>query len=345
MHNALQTLFYPFESGQAEPPVPDERCLFLNAMPHPFLAHVACTGAQAFKPYYDAFEETGHACMPVLEDLRPVYDLVFVLLPKNRVEAAFTLAQGLSVLKDGGRLMCAADNKAGGAGLGKTLKSFGFAGVDVGSKNKARVAVVEKSGTAPDMAAVQAALKAGGMQPVLNGVYVSQPGVYGWNKIDTGSALLVDYLPDTLSGDVADFGCGYGFLSVLMAELFKDLNSLYFIDADARAVACTSQNLKDVQFETQGHWLDLTIAQPDLVGKFDHIVMNPPFHEGKATDISIGQAFIQSAAQSLKRGGTLYMVANAHLPYEAVLQEHFDGVEKLAEKSGFKVYRAVCSFF
>ena len=40
----------------------------------------------------------------------------------------------------------------------------------------------------------------------------SQPGVFSWNRIDPGSALLAQTLP-ALSGKGADFGCGVGYLA------------------------------------------------------------------------------------------------------------------------------------
>ena len=47
--------------------------------------------------------------------------------------------------------------------------------------------------------------------------------------------------------------------------------------------------------------------------------MNPPFHSGQNTDISLGRAFLRAAADSLRTGGRLFMVANRQLPYEAEL--------------------------
>ena len=73
----------------------------------------------------------------------------------------------------------------------------------------------------------------------------------------------------------------------------------------------------------------------------DFIVMNPPFHEGKKTNVEIGKAFISNAFEELKSGGILYMVANAHLPYEAVLSEKFSTIEKKFEGQGFKIFAAV----
>jgi 16S rRNA (guanine1207-N2)-methyltransferase len=42
----------------------------------------------------------------------------------------------------------------------------------------------------------------------------------------------------------------------------------------------------------------------------------------------------------LRKSGVLWIVANRHLPYEAVLNEHFKNVRPVADAGGFKVYEA-----
>ena len=43
------------------------------------------------------------------------------------------------------------------------------------------------------------------------------------------------------------------------------------------------------------------------------------------------------AAQALRPGGQLFMVANRHLPYEQILNDSFGQVRVAAERDGFKV--------
>ena len=86
------------------------------------------------------------------------------------------------------------------------------------------------------------------------------------------------------------------------------------------------------------HWFDVTSEKLD--GIYDTVIMNPPFHEGRASDISLGQSFIAAAASRLKKGGRLLMVANRQLPYEATLKGLFKTVNLLEEVRGFKVFDA-----
>ncbi|MCF7675277.1 MAG: methyltransferase, partial [Akkermansiaceae bacterium] len=53
---------------------------------------------------------------------------------------------------------------------------------------------------------------------------------------------------------------------------------------------------------------------------YDAIVVNPAFHRGRETAVDLGVAFIHAAAAALRRGGSLYLVANRQLPYESVLE-------------------------
>ena len=68
--------------------------------------------------------------------------------------------------------------------------------------------------------------------------------------------------------------------------------------------------------------------------------MNPPFHTGHATRIDLGKAFIQAAAESLRRGGTLFLVANRQLPYEAALEAGGFVFRRVAENKTYKLILA-----
>ena len=51
--------------------------------------------------------------------------------------------------------------------------------------------------------------------------------------------------------------------------------------------------------------------------------------------------FIAAAAEALKPGGRLWLVANRHLPYEQTLNERFGDVRVAGERDGFKVIAAI----
>jgi 16S rRNA (guanine1207-N2)-methyltransferase len=324
MNPALETLFLAVKT-------PAPGAAFLNARYHPAL-RPGMVLQQYFKPYTDELRTKGFETSPDVKTNK--VPAVYILLPKNMIEAKHLIARGLSILAEDGQIICAAANDAGGSRLKKILQSFGLEDIHELSKNKARAASAVKKNISD--AALKEALKEGAMQNVLDGSFQSMPGLFAWDRADKGSEILAKYLPGDLKGRGADFGCGYGWLSRHILENCKGVENLICIDADVRAIESCTENLK--QFSNVNFvWADLT-KEPQK--SLDWIVMNPPFHEGKYTNADIGRAFIATAAKSLKKGGQLWMVANANLPYEDVLKAMFSGVDKLFEGHGFKVFCA-----
>lgn len=158
-------------------------------------------------------------------------------------------------------------------------------------------------------------------------------GLFSAEKIDPGSALLADRLPEQLGPRVADLGAGWGFLSKhILAK--SGVQHLDCVEIDHRAAACCGANLNDPRATV--HWADATTWS----GRYDDIVMNPPFHVGRAAASDLGKAFIAAAARCLTKKGNLWLVANRHLPYESDLKEKFRSVQELPGDNRFKVLRA-----
>ena len=257
-------------------------------------------------------------------------DEVALLVPPGAVEARYVVAQALRVLAPGGALVAAAPKDRGGLRLKRTLEAFGCEVAET-SRRHHKICVVERPSV---LLGVDEALAAGGPKLLPDGLW-SQPGVFSWDRLDPGSALLLEHLP-ILKGDGADFGCGIGWLSrsVLASPA---VTRLEMIDLDRRAVDAARRNIVDPRARIQ--WADVRQNSPALTD-LDFVVMNPPFHDGGAEDRALGQAFIRAAAASLRKGGSLWITANRHLPYEAVLNEAFKTVRPVADAGGYKVYEA-----
>jgi len=267
-----------------------------------------------------------------LEGLEPgSFNAAMVYAPPGVLERRYTLALALRALKVGGRLDVMAPKDKGGSRLNKELTAFGL---EVGETAKAhhRRCVVIRPET---MTGIDEAIAAGGPRRVEGLDAWSQPGVFAWDRIDGGSALLAAHLP-ALKGAGADLGCGYGALATVVLRS-EAVIALKLVDLDRRAVEAARKNVDDPRATFE--WADARTL--DDQGDLDFVVMNPPFHDGGAEDRRLGQAFVRKAAGLLKRGGVLWLVANRHLPYEAELHAAFKRVTPATEGGGYKLFEAV----
>lgn len=202
------------------------------------------------------------------------------------------------------------------------------------SKQKSRIVAFtpKAAATAP----LDEWLRAGTIHKNETTGYFTCAGLYGWEKIDTGSKLLLEHLPEKLAGRVADLGSGYGFLSCEIAK--RGAHQLHVVELDRRGLEASRLNLEalsDVSTAVQYHWMDITQEMPP--SPLDHVVMNPPFHREARTARELGLAFVERASQLLESGGSLWMVANQALDYEWLLGEKFQTSKKIIQKDGFKV--------
>ncbi len=252
-----------------------------------------------------------------------------MLAPPGTLERRHALALALRALAPGRRLTALAPKDKGGSRIGEELRAFGC-DVEEISKRHHRICVCERP---LNLAGIAEALTAGAAQRVEALGLWSQPGVFSWDRIDPGSALLAQHLP-ALSGRGADLGCGVGFLSIV-ALASPSVAEISLIDVDRRAIEAARRNIDDPR--ARFLWADARRA--DLID-LDFIVMNPPFHESGAEDQNLGKEFILHAAKMLRKGGVLWLTANRHLPYEAVMKPLFRQVAPKIETGGFKIFEA-----
>jgi len=322
----LNTLFLPFDGAALSWA---DKALFLGARAHPHLKKADLW--QPFKPFADALPNTS----PDLPD--GAYDLVLCLVPKSVGEAKCWLAAGASRLNAGGILVAAAANDANGTRLEKWFEEMGFENLQSDSKNKARVVWAVKKKLEQN---VISSWIENGTPRKIDDDFISQPGLFSWDRIDPASQFLTEHFPPALSGHVGDFGAGWGYLSRAALSAYPKITAITLIEADHRALFCAQKNLESFALEKNFLWHDATKTLP-ASKPFDYIIMNPPFHTGKKTDISLGQSIIANAAAMLKKGGSLSLVANTHLPYEGVLDTHLKNTKLVAQAHGFKILRAV----
>ena len=249
--------------------------------------------------------------------------------PPGSIERRYMLAHALRALAPGGQLTVLALKDKGGQRLRGELEGFGC---EVAERSKARQRICHAE--RPErLEGIEDAIGEGAPTIVEDMGLHSQPGVFSWNRIDPGTALLLRHLPK-LAGRGADLGSGLGILAkvVLDAPAIEDLT---LVELDRRAVEASKANVRDPR--ARFLWAD---ARSTGLSDLDFVVSNPPFHAEGIEDRALGQSFITAAARMLRRSGTLVLVANRHMPYEDTLRAAFRSMTVLADEAGYKIIEA-----
>ena len=331
----LDTLCLPLLEELIELPS-DSPALFLRARrgdAFDDLPHDRLLCEQTFKPAYDALERTGFLLRGMDDDTR--YGLVMVLPPRQREESRSLLARAVLSTRDGGIVMAAVSNLEGAKTVEGDLKAL-CGSVTSLSKNKCRVFWAHV-GDGVDQGLLAEWRDLDAPRPVVEGRFISRPGLFAWDHFDPGSKLLADNLP-VFKGVGADLGAGFGYLAENVLRRSPEVTRLDLYEAESRALDLARENLANFDDRATYQWRDVTKG---IESGYDFIVSNPPFHTDRADRHDLGKGFIRSAAASLKTGGALWMVANRHLPYEETLKAAFKTVVVMAQDNYFKVFKAI----
>ncbi|MFU8864744.1 MAG: class I SAM-dependent methyltransferase [Rhodobacterales bacterium] len=276
-----------------------------------------------FKPDHDAFSAVGYTCQREVDE---GVAMSFVCLPRSKVQARALVAQACSMTAPDGLVVVDGQKTDG---IESILRDLRAVDIRPAVLSKAHGKLLWFTATAlPD------AWQARGQQEIGDG-FVTAEGVFSADGIDPASYLLAESLPEKPGAHVVDLGAGWGYLAarILARESVKVLD---LVEADHSALDCARSNITDAR--ARFHWADATMWRPE--GSANTVVMNPPFHTGRAAEPDLGRAFIASAAAMLTPQGQLWMVANRHLPYEAALSEAFKDVTELTGDNRFKILMA-----
>lgn len=303
------------------------RAVVLNAQPGE--AHGDFARAVTTVQWHAGLAETIRADLADPEQPEGAFDLAIVHHTRNRVETlglvarAVSLARGGTVIVDGAK----ADGVEGT--MRQVSQAVGLSGRVSRSHGKAFWFAADD--LAPDITnAWQAAASAG---PNEQG-FVTAPGMFSHDAADPASEMLATCFAGRLSGRCADLGAGWGLLAARAFDAGAERVELF--ESDHRALAAARANLAGRNCEF--HWCDVTTLQGSA--DFDHVITNPPFHEGARADPALGHAFIAAARGMVSPRGTLWLVANRHLPYESALEAAFGQVERVAMDGRFKAFAA-----
>lgn len=314
------------------------KTLLINAAPGAYLdlleGHqitVFCSQANIA----DKWSAKGVTTIQEISELKGKFDNIIHFATKFATENLTTIGQFSQFMA--GAWLSIIPNRTGASRLKKDITKF-FDEVVTTSKAKCRIF---QSSSEFDSLLARQWTSLNKPKKIKGTELETVPGVFSAEKIDTGSKLLAEVIAEeSWYGSVADLGSAYGFLShSILSVTRQKVKRICLYELDYRALECAKSNLSGFSNKVDYHWVDVTAKVPHE-RPFDMVVMNPPFHEAQDASFELGKTFIKQAASILKPGGTLYLVANIHLPYEKEIQEQFRSHRLLREENGFKLFLA-----
>lgn len=272
------------------------------------------------------------------------FDTVLYRVSKERPVAHHVINHAFALLSPGGKLVLTGAKNEG-------IKSYATHGCKLfGSKAAAQKhgtdyrAVLIKSGDTPgplldskDYPTLRSVSESGDIR------IHSKPGVFGWNKLDKGSELLMGIAQDYLKAmqsppeSVLDLGCGYGYLT-LNTKYWPSIKERWATDNNAAAILCMEENAKINEMR-------VTVTADDcakhIEKQFDMILCNPPFHQGFEVDGSLTVKFLEQTRRHLKNGGVGLFVVNQFIPIPKLASGQFKEVSEIGGNSSFRVYALI----
>ncbi len=167
-------------------------------------------------------------------------------------------------------------------------------------------------------------------------VFRTDAGVFSRGEVDAGTDLLLKSLPEEISGDILDLGCGWGVIGTCVARRWPETR-VTMADVNLRALELSRENAKRNRAEVR--CLESDGMEAVKGERFDMVITNPPIRAGK----QVIYRMFADAAECLRPGGSLILVIRKQQGAESCiryLQTLFPEVEKTAKSGGFWVLKA-----
>ena len=155
--------------------------------------------------------------------------------------------------------------------------------------------------------------------------------VFSKKGLDFGTRTLLESIDiENISGDVLDFGCGYGPIGIYIKSNTEANVDMIDVNLRALNLAKTNASINKV---------DVNIFESDIYSnvekKYDYIITNPPIRVGK----KILYEILIKAKEYLKEEGHLIFVINKDQGAKSTMKdmEEYYSVNLLEKNKGFYV--------
>ena len=159
-------------------------------------------------------------------------------------------------------------------------------------------------------------------------------GVFSKEKLDFGTRVLIENIPlKELKGDILDLGCGYGVVSIILANF---TNCSYdAVDVNKRALHLAKKN-KELNYVDNIEFFESDCYE-NVNKKYDYIITNPPIRAGK----EVVYKMLRGAKEHLKEDGVLFFVMRKDHGAKTAIRDISDlyTCNVLCKEKGFFVVR------
>ena len=138
---------------------------------------------------------------------------------------------------------------------------------------------------------------------------------------------------------IVDLGCGNGVIG-LVAATRNPQAEVIFVDESFMAIASAQANFAAALPERRGTFAIADGLEHLAPSSVDLILCNPPFHQGQAVENATAWRMFRQARTALKKGGSLWIVANRHLDHHTKLRQLFNHCATVSSNRRFVVLRS-----
>ncbi len=146
----------------------------------------------------------------------------------------------------------------------------------------------------------------------INFVFMTDNGVFSKKGLDFGTRVLLENLPDNITGDVLDIGCGYGPIGIYLKKKYKV--NVDMIDVNERSLKLAIKNASLNRVSTNIFYSDVF---SNIDKKYNYVITNPPIRVGKEKLYEI----LFGSIEHLSKNGKLYFVINKDQGAKSVLRD------------------------
>jgi len=264
------------------------------------------------------------------------HDLVIINFPKSKAELAFTFAMIAPLLTENAPVMLVGDNKSGVKSSEKLSKDFLNHCKKIDSARHCNLFLGDFNNQSKPFVLNDWFKQ---YQVTVDDITLeisSLPGVFSQDGLDIGTRLLLNNLPKDMKNKVLDFGCGAGVISSFIGKKHPK-TKLSLLDVNALALTSAEKTLALNGLSGEVFPSD---ALSHVQGTFNHVVSNPPFHQGIKTNYLATETFLSDIKKVINTGGNITIVANSFLRYLPIMENKIGPTKIQAKQQGFTIYQA-----